>query len=156
MAQNRHPPREISLTGRLGLYQINHQKGWLMTTLMVDTTSYQGTTYQKSNFKWRSMTQTRMPQEVWKPLWSIYVITHYTLPWNNSNLTLPFFDGNFTIVLLDNIYQLLYTYIKCFICIIFFHDSIYYTKIGGNENSPNSLIIMVNYHYHSKGRVITR
>ena len=23
-------------------------------------------------------------------------------------------------------------------------------KIGGNENSPNSLNVMVNYHYHEK------
>ena len=23
-------------------------------------------------------------------------------------------------------------------------------KIGGNENSPNSLNVMVNYHYHGK------
>ena len=29
-------------------------------------------------------------------------------------------------------------------------------KNGGNENSPYSLNVMVNYHYHSENRVITR
>ena len=29
-------------------------------------------------------------------------------------------------------------------------------KIRGNENSPDSLTIMVNYHYHDKNRVITK
>ena len=29
-------------------------------------------------------------------------------------------------------------------------------KNGGNENSPDSLNVMVNYHYHSENRVITR
>ena len=29
-------------------------------------------------------------------------------------------------------------------------------KIGGNKNCPNSLNVMVNYHYHGKNRVITR
>ena len=29
-------------------------------------------------------------------------------------------------------------------------------EIGGNENSPDSLNIMVNYHYHGENRVITR
>ena len=28
-------------------------------------------------------------------------------------------------------------------------------KKGGNENSPDSLNVMVNYHYHSENRVIT-
>ena len=27
---------------------------------------------------------------------------------------------------------------------------------GGNENSPDSLDVMVNYHYHGENRVITR
>ena len=31
-----------------------------------------------------------------------------------------------------------------------------YKKLGGNENSPDSLNAMVNYHYHGKNRVITR
>ena len=31
-----------------------------------------------------------------------------------------------------------------------------YKKIGGNENSPDYLNVMVNYHYHSKSRVITK
>ena len=28
--------------------------------------------------------------------------------------------------------------------------------MGGNKNSPNSLNIMVNYHYHGENRVITQ
>ena len=28
-------------------------------------------------------------------------------------------------------------------------------KNGGNENSPSSLNLMVNYHYHVKNRIIT-
>ena len=31
-------------------------------------------------------------------------ITRSTSPWNNGNLLLPFFGGNYSIVLLDNIY----------------------------------------------------
>ena len=34
---------------------------------------------------------------------------------------------------------------------------IYVIKIfGGNENSSNSLNVMVNYHYHGKNRVTTQ
>ena len=29
-------------------------------------------------------------------------------------------------------------------------------EIGGNENSPDFLNLMVNYHYHSENRVIAR
>ena len=29
-------------------------------------------------------------------------------------------------------------------------------KIGGSENDPNSLNVMVNYHEHGKNRVINR
>ena len=29
-------------------------------------------------------------------------------------------------------------------------------KNGGNKNSPDSLNVMVNYHYHSENRVITQ
>ena len=29
-------------------------------------------------------------------------------------------------------------------------------KNGGNENSPDSLNVMVNYHYHGESRLITR
>ena len=29
-------------------------------------------------------------------------------------------------------------------------------QIRGNKNSPDSLTIMVNYHYHDENRVITR
>ena len=38
---------------------------------------------------------------------------------------------------------------------MFFPDHIWYTKIGCNKNSLNSLNIMVNYQYHSENRVIT-
>ena len=46
-------------------------------------------------------------------------------------------------------------YINWFTWIIFIHDHICYTKIGGNENSPYSLNVMVNWHYHDENRVIT-
>ena len=36
-----------------------------------------------------------------------------------------------------------------------FHGFICYTKIGGNENYPNDLNILVNFHYHDENRVIT-
>ena len=39
--------------------------------------------------------------------------------------------------------------------IIFVHDRICYTEIGGNKNHPDSLKLMVNYHYHGENRVIT-
>ena len=83
-------------------------------------------------------------------------ITRSTLPRNNGNLPLPFFCGNYPIVLLNNIYSRLYMYINWFTWIIFIHDCICYTKIGGNENYPDSLNVMVNYHYHRENRVITR
>ena len=35
------------------------------------------------------------------------------------------------------------------------NDCICYTKNGGNNNSPTSLNVMVNYHYHGENRVIT-
>ena len=54
-------------------------------------------------------------------------ITHSTLPQNNGNLLLPFFGGNYPIVLLNNIYSWLYTYINSFIWILFIHDCICYT-----------------------------
>ena len=47
-------------------------------------------------------------------------------------------------------------YINWFIWIIFFQYLICYTKIGGNVNSPNSLNVMVYYHYHGENRLITR
>ena len=37
-----------------------------------------------------------------------------------------------------------------------FHDRICYTKMGGNQNSPNYINIMVNYHYHGENRESTR
>ena len=39
---------------------------------------------------------------------------------------------------------------------MFIHDHICYTKIGGNENSLDSLNFMLKYHYHSENMVITR
>ena len=47
-------------------------------------------------------------------------------------------------------------YINWFTCILFFVIVYAIQKIRGNENSPNSLNITVNYYYHSKNRVITR
>ena len=47
-------------------------------------------------------------------------------------------------------------YINWFTWIIFIHGCICYKKIGGNENSPDSLNAMVNYHYPDENRVITR
>ena len=38
---------------------------------------------------------------------------------------------------------------------IFFHDRICYIKNGGNDNYPNSLNVMVNYHNYGENRVIT-
>ena len=82
--------------------------------------------------------------------------TRSPLPQNNGNLPLPFFGGNCPIVLLNNIYQLSYMYINWFTRIIYINDHICYILNGGNENSSDSLNIMVNYHYHSENRVITR
>ena len=77
-------------------------------------------------------------------------ITSSPLTQNNGNSPLPFFGGTYPIIILDNIYKLLYMYIKCFPWIIFFMIVYVIQKIGGNVNSPNSLNIMVNYHYHSE------
>ena len=41
-------------------------------------------------------------------------------------------------------------YINWFTWIIFFMIVYVIQKIGGNNNSPNSLNVMVNYHYHRK------
>ena len=65
--------------------------------------------------------------------------TRSPLPQNNGNLPLPFFGGNDPIVLLDNIYYILYVTLKN----------------GGNDNYPDSLNVMVNYNYHSENRMIT-
>ena len=75
-------------------------------------------------------------------------ITHYPLPKNNVNLPLPFFGGSYPIVLLDNIYYLLFMYIHWFAWRLFFVMIYVIPKIGGHNNSPNSLNVMVNYHYH--------
>ena len=47
-------------------------------------------------------------------------------------------------------------YINWFDWILFFMIIYVIQKIGGKENSPDSLNIMVNYHYHGENRVITR
>ena len=47
-------------------------------------------------------------------------------------------------------------YIDCFTLIILFHDYIGYTKSVGNKNYPNDLTTMVNYHYQSENRLVTR
>ena len=47
-------------------------------------------------------------------------------------------------------------YINWFTWIIFFTIVHAIQKIGGDENSPNSLNIMVNYNYHGENRVITQ
>ena len=46
--------------------------------------------------------------------------------------------------------MILYMYMNWFTWIIFIHDHMCYTKNGGNENSPDYLNAMVNYHYHSE------
>ena len=46
-------------------------------------------------------------------------------------------------------------YIDWFTWIIFFIIVHVIQKIGGNDNYPNSLKVMVNYHYHTENRVIT-
>ena len=46
-------------------------------------------------------------------------------------------------------------YINWFTEIIFFMIVYVIQEIGDNENSPNSLNVMVNYHYHGENRVIT-
>ena len=50
----------------------------------------------------------------------------------------------------------MHMYMNWFTWIIFIHDRICYTKIGGNNNSPDYFNVMVNYHYHGENRVITR
>ena len=85
------------------------------------------------------------------------VIACSLLPKNNGNLPLPFFGGNYPIVLLYNIYQLLYMYTNWFAWIIYFFMIVYVIrKTGGNKNDQNSLNVMVNYHYHRKNRIITQ
>ena len=59
------------------------------------------------------------------------VITFYPLPQNIGNLTLPFFGGDYPIVLLDNIYYLFYIYINHIAWVIFFDSSICYTNKSG-------------------------
>ena len=48
-------------------------------------------------------------------------------------------------------------FIKDCIYIYYFLIIVYIIQnIGGNENSPNSINVMVNYHYHGENRLITR
>ena len=45
-------------------------------------------------------------------------------------------------------------YVNWFIWIIFINDHICYTKIGGNEDSTDSLNLMVHYQYYGENRLI--
>ena len=81
-------------------------------------------------------------------------ITRSPLPQNIGNLPLPFFM---------EITQLFSCIIFMNYCICILNGSpesylfiIIYViqKIKGNENSPDFLNVMVNYHYHSENRVI--
>ena len=58
-------------------------------------------------------------------------ITRSTLPQKNGNFRLPSLNGNYTIVLQDNIYILLYMYINCLSWIKFIHYCICYTGNWG-------------------------
>ena len=82
-------------------------------------------------------------------------ITRSPLPQNIGNLPLPCFVGKYPIVLMDNIINDFVCKFNQFTWIIFFHYHIYsMQKIRGNENSPNSLNLMVNYHFLGENRVI--
>ena len=83
-------------------------------------------------------------------------ITCYTLPRKNGNLPLPVF------VVISLLFSWI-IFIHCCICILTgsprsYLFMIFYViqEIGGNENSPDSINVMVNYHYHGENRVITR
>ena len=76
-------------------------------------------------------------------------ITCFPLPRNNRNLTSPIFGGNYPILLLNNIFN------DC-ICILtgspvnyLFVIIFIIQKTGDNNNSPDSLNVMVNYQYHN-------
>ena len=71
-------------------------------------------------------------------------ITRTTSPQINGNFPLPFFYGDYPIILLDNIYLLLYMYISWFTWIIFIHVFYVIQEIGGDKNSPDYLNVMVN------------
>ena len=47
-------------------------------------------------------------------------------------------------------------YFNWFAWIIFSMIAYIILKIRGNKNSPNSINVMVNYHYHGENRVINR
>ena len=82
------------------------------------------------------------------------VIACYLLTKNNGNSPLPF------LVVITLLFTSIIFINNC-ICILtgspvkYFHDRICYTKIGGNENYPSYLNIMVNYHYHHDNWIIT-
>ena len=82
-------------------------------------------------------------------------ITCSPLPQNNGNLPVPF------LVVISQLFSWIIFINDC-ICILtgslgqFLHNSICYTKIEGNKNSPDSLNARLNYHYHSENRVIAR
>ena len=84
------------------------------------------------------------------------VITCSLLLQNNDNLTLPFFE----VITQFFPYILFNDYCICLLIfltwVIFFMIIYVIRKIGGNDNSPNYLNVMVNYHYHGEKRVITR
>ena len=69
-------------------------------------------------------------------------------------LNLILFGGKYPIVLLDNIYSWLYMYINWFAWIIFFMVVYVIWKHRGNKHSPNSLNVMIDYHYQSENSVI--
>ena len=60
-------------------------------------------------------------------------VSRFPLPRKNFNLPLPFFIGDWPILLLQNIHWSFYMYINWFTFIIFINDRIFYTKTGGNE-----------------------
>ena len=66
------------------------------------------------------------------------------LPQYNGNLPLPFYGGNYPPVIQHNIYLLIYMYINWFIWIIFINGHTCYTKMVDNDNSPDSLNVLVN------------
>ena len=76
-------------------------------------------------------------------------ITCSPFPKNDGNLSLSFFGVNYPVIPLYNIYQGLYIYINWFTWIIIFIVVNVIQNIRGNDNSPNSLNLMLNCHYHS-------
>ena len=77
----------------------------------------------------------------------------FTITTNIVNLPLPFFVA-ITLYLPWIVFNNYFFNMKWFTRIIIFHDHICYTKIRVDKNSPNSLNLMINYHYHGKNRLI--